>query len=227
MVSGTHWEPAMNRSDETETLEQQVIHQDDPQAIGQLILKYQGRLERVVAFRMDARLRARVDATDVLQDAFVEATQRIDDYKACSDKMSFFLWLRFITLQKLTQLHRHHLGVKARDAGRDVGIFQHASGQATSVVLAAQLLGKMTSPSHAAMREENKRKLEQAFAEMEEIDREALALRHFEHLSKSETAQLLSLTEAAASNRYIRAVRRLKSVLDRIQHGASGIFHSD
>lgn len=217
----------MNKSNETEILEQQIIDQDDPHAIGQLILKYQGRLERVVGFRMDNRLRSRVDASDILQDAFVEATQRIDDYKACADKMSFFLWLRFITLQKLQQLHRHHLGVQARDAGRDVAIFEPGRGQATSMILAAQLMGKMTSPSHAAVREENKRKLEQALAEMEEIDREALALRHFEHLNNSETAQLLGLSESAASNRYIRAVRRLKSVMERIQNGASGIFADD
>ena len=217
----------MDKTDQTELLEQQVIAQDNPHAIGELILRYQDRLERVVSFRMDSRLRSRVDAADILQEAFVEATQRIDDYKACSDKMSFFLWLRFITLQKLQQLHRHHLGVKARDAGRDVGIFAPGKGQATSMILAAQLLGKMTSPSHAAMREEKKRKLEQALSEMEEIDREALALRHFEHLNNSETAQLLGLSETAASNRYIRAVRRLKSVLDRIQNGASGIFCDD
>jgi RNA polymerase sigma-70 factor (ECF subfamily) len=217
----------MNKSDETEFLEQCILDADDPQAIGRLIVKYQDRLERVIAFRMDPRLRTRIDAADVLQEAFVEATQRIDDFKSCADKMSFFLWLRFITIQKLHQLHRHHLDVKARDAARDVAIFQHVNGQMTSVVLAAQLLGKMTSPSHAAMREENKRKLEQALAEMEEIDREALALRHFEHLTNSEVAQLLDLSEAAASNRYFRAVRRLKSVMDRIQNGASGIFQND
>lgn len=217
----------MNKSDETRILEQQILGQEDPHALGALILKYQDRLERVIAFRMDSRLRTRVDAADVLQDAFVEATQRIDDYRACSDKMSFFLWLRFITIQKLHQLHRHHLGVQARDAGRDIGIFGGAgarNGQETSMVLAAQLLGKMTSPSHAAIREEQKRKLESALAEMEDMDREALALRHFEHLSNSETAQLLGLSESAASNRYIRAVRRLKLILDRIQNGASGVF---
>ena len=218
----------MHKSDETEILEQQIIDQNNPHAIGQLIFRHQGRLERVVAFRMDDRIRSRVDAADILQDAFVEASQRIDDYKACSNKMSFFLWLRFITLQKLQQLHRHHLGVKARDAGRDIAIFEPGrGGQATSMILAAQLLGKMTSPSHAAMREEKKRKLEQALSEMEEIDREALALRHFEHLNNAETAQLLGLSESAASNRYIRAVRRLKLVLDRIQNGASGIFCDD
>ncbi len=215
----------MNKSIETEILEQQVIDRNDPQAIGQLILKYQKRLERVIAFRMDRRLRSRLDAADILQEAVIEAAQRIDDYKACSENMSFFLWLRFIVIQKLNQMHRHHLAVKARDANRDVAIDRNQPGQATSAVLAAQLLGKMTSPSHAAMRLENKLRLEQALSEMEEIDREILALRHFEHLSNGETAQLLDLSESAASNRYFRALRRLKSVLDSMQHGASETFH--
>lgn len=208
---------------DTELLEQQLIAGDAPQALGQLMLKYQDRLERIVGFRMDSRLRSRIDAADVMQEAFVEATQRVDEYKKCAHEVSFFLWLRFIVLQKLTQMHRHHLGVQARDANRDVPIFERAAHQATSVVLAAQLLGKITSPSNAAMREENKRKLESALGQMESIDREVLALRHFEHLSNGETASLLKLSQAAASNRYFRAVRRLKAMLDQL-HGESGIF---
>ena len=214
----------MNPSPETEVLEKQVVDQNDPHALGQLILKYQGRLERVIAFRMDVRLRSRLDPADVLQEAFVEATQRIADYQACSDRFSVFLWLRFITLQKLTQLHRHHLGVQARDAARDVTIFRQPFSPATSAVLAAQLIGKITSPSNVAIREENRLRLEQAFNDMETIDRDVLTLRHFEHLSNGEAAQLLKLSDAAASNRYFRALRRLKSTLDRIQKGASGIF---
>lgn len=204
--------------------EQQVVQTGDLEAFGHLITAYQDRLERVITFRMDPRLRARLDATDVLQDTFVEATSRVADFQSCSQRMSFFLWLRFLAIQKLTQLHRHHLGVQARDAGREVGIYQYAHGQMTSVVLAAQLLGKVTSPSRAAIREENRQKLEHALSELEDIDREVLALRHFEHLSNNETARLLELSEAAASNRYFRAVRRLKAVMDRIHHGSS-VFH--
>ena len=214
----------MEPENETTFFEKKIVEQNDPIALGELMRKYQQRLERVVAFRMDRRLKSRIDAADVLQDAFVEATERLDDYRKCAEKMSFFLWLRFIVMQKLLQLHRHHLGVQARDAARDVAIFHKANPQMTSMVLAAQLLGKMTSPSHAAMREENKRKIEQALAEMEDIDREALALRHFEQLSIAETAQLLQINESAAANRYFRAIRRLKTVLERMGNGASGIF---
>lgn len=208
---------------DTEILESQLVDGNDPQVLGQLMLKYQDRLERIVAFRMDRRLKSRIDAADVMQEAFVEVTQRIAEYKQCADEVSFFLWLRFIVLQKLTQLHRHHLGVQARDANRDVQIYNRAVPQATSVILAAQLLGKITSPSNAAMREESKRKLEAALSQMESIDRDVLALRHFEHLSNGETASLLKLSESAACNRYFRAVRRLKKILEQ-SYGEPGIF---
>lgn len=209
---------------DTQQLEKQLVEHDDPHILGQLLLHYQDRLERIIGFRMDGRLKSRIDAADVLQDAFIEVTQRIEDYKQCAGEVSFFLWLRFIALQKLTQLHRHHLGVQARDANRDVPLAFRASPQATSIVLAAQLLGKMTSPSNAAMRAESRRKLEQALGGMEDIDREVLALRHYEHLSNSETAKLLKLSDSAASNRYFRAVRRLKTIMDQMQRESEIFF---
>ncbi len=208
----------------SELLQQQLLENEDPHVLGQLLLKYQDRLERIVDFRMDRRLKSRIDASDVLQDAFIEATLRINDYRNSSDDVPFFLWLRFITLQKLTQLHRHHLGVQARDASREIPLSIRTSPQATSIVLAAQLLGKMTSPSNAAMRAETKLKLEEALAGMEYIDREVLALRHYEHLSNGETAKLLGLSDAAASNRYFRAVRRLKAVMDKLQRESEVYF---
>ena len=217
----------MPMSDETSILQQQILGSDDPHVIGQLVRKYEQRLERIVAFRMDPRLKARIDPADVLQEALVEAVQRIEDFRACADRISFFLWLRFIALQKLAQLRRHHLGVQARDAAREVRLDQPVNRQMTSVVLAAQLLGNVTSPSHAAMREENRRRLMKALGEMDEIDREVLALRHFEHLGNGEVAALLELSEAAASNRYFRAVRRLKSIMNANVDGSQGIFQDD
>ena len=129
--------------------------------------------------------------------------------------MPFFLWLRFITVQKMIALHRHHLGVQARDAGREMSLQPAAFPGATSADLAVQILGKHTSPSQAAMRAEIKMQLEQALNEMEEIDREVLALRHFEQLSNVETAEVLGIGRSAASNRYVRAVDRLKGILER------------
>ena len=214
----------MSQFEETAILQQQVLEGNADEAVGALMQKYQDRLERVIGFRMDRRLKARIDAGDIVQETFFEAIRRLDDFRASADKMTFFLWLRFLALQKLCQMHRHHLGVAARDANRDVPMHRRGLPQATSMVLAAQLLGNVTSPSFAAQREERKLQLEGALSEIDEIDREVLALRHFEQLSNSETARLLELSETAASNRYIRALKRLKSVMQRLDKGASGIF---
>ena len=200
--------------DNTEALERRVTDSGDPNALGILMSNYQERLSRVIRFRIDPRLYSRIDPDDVLQEGFLEATRRIGEFREPTCQLPFFLWLRFIVLQKLTQLHRHHLGVQARDAARDIPLYHSAGNQATSVVLAAQLLGRVTSPSGAAIREENRRQLEDALRQMEDIDREVLALRHFEQLSNSETANVLKLSQAAASNRYFRAVRRLKHIME-------------
>ena len=216
----------MEIENDTQILEQKVVEKNDSDAMGSLMEKYRPRLLVVVQFRLDRRLKSRIDADDVLQEAFIEAATRLDDYRKCNDKMSFFLWLRFITMQKLIQLHRRHIGAQARDANREVAIFRSYSPQATSMVLAAQLLGKMTSPSHAAMRKENKHRIEKGLSEMDSIDREVLALRHFEQLTISESAQLLGINDSAAANRYFRAIRRLKKVMDRLGNNASGIFEN-
>jgi RNA polymerase sigma-70 factor (ECF subfamily) len=127
--------------------------------------------------------------------------------------MSPFLWLRFIVGQRLKIVHRQHLGVKARNAGREVTLYHGALPEATSESLAAQLLGRLTSPSQAAVRAELQVRLQEALNSMDHIDREVVALRHFEQLSNAETAQVLGLQTRAASARYIRAIRRLKEIL--------------
>ncbi len=180
-----------------------------PQALGQLLQSFRDQLIRIVGFRMDQRLRGRLDADDIVQDAFIEATQRFQDY-VHNQEMPFFLWLRFITVQKLLQIHRRHLKVKSREAGREISIYNSPSPQATSAVLAAHLMGKQTSPSLAAMRAEATARVEKALNSMNEVDREILALRRFERLSNAEVAKLLKLSTTAASNRYIRALERLQ-----------------
>ncbi|MEM8679821.1 MAG: sigma-70 family RNA polymerase sigma factor [Planctomycetota bacterium] len=184
------------------------------EALGDLFEMHRVRLLSILGFRIDTRLRGRLDPTDVLQEALIEATARFPEF--CRDrKMSFFLWLRFITVQKLLQLHRKHLGTKVRDAAREVSIFAGPHPQATSAVLAAHLLGKHTSPSGAAVRAETQLQMERALNTMEELDREVLALRHFEQLGNGEVAKVLEISEKAASNRYMRALKRLGTVLGR------------
>ncbi len=109
--------------------------------------------------------------------------------------MPFRLWLRLVAGQKLTDVHRYHLGAQMRDAGKEVSLHRGPFSQADSVSLAAQLLGKMTSASKAAIRAEHKLIAQETLNGMDPIDREVLALRHFEHLSNDETAQVLGLSQ--------------------------------
>jgi RNA polymerase sigma-70 factor, ECF subfamily len=200
-------------SENTSSLMQQAAA-GDPRALGRLLTQHENRLLRIVTYRMDSRLRGRIDPADILQEAYLEAANRFADYVPQQNKLPFFLWLRFLTVQKLMQIHREHLDVKARDVQREISLFGGAGLQATSAVLAAQLLGKYTSPSEAAVRNELRQKLEQMLDAMEPIDREVLMLRHFEQLSNAETAGVLEIQESAASSRYVRAIRRLKQLLD-------------
>jgi RNA polymerase sigma-70 factor (ECF subfamily) len=121
-----------------------------------------------------------------------------------------------ITGRKLQALHRHHLGSKGRDAGREVSLYRGALPQASSVSLAAHLLGRLTTPSVAAVRAELQVRIQEALNSMEDLDREILSLRHFEQLSNSETAAVLGISEQAASNRFVRALKRLKSILSSV-----------
>ncbi len=123
-----------------------------------------------------------------------------------------FLWLRFLTMQRLQALHRLHLGAKGREASREVSIFNGPLPAADSRSLAAQLLGRLTTPSRAAIRAEIQIKIQDALNAMDPTDREILALRHFEELTNSETAAVLGIHKSAASNRYVRALRRLKEI---------------
>src|SRR5262249_51526097 len=133
--------------------------------------------------------------------------------------MPFFLWLRFLTAQRLLILHRRHLGARARDASRDVSLYRGAMPEASSAALAAQLVGHHTTPSQAAARAELQLRLQDALNAMAAVDREVLTLRHFEQLTNAETARVLGLRESAASRRYARALLRLKDLLTRLGDG--------
>jgi RNA polymerase sigma-70 factor (ECF subfamily) len=185
----------------------------DEQALAALFGHYRRRLRQMVRLRLDRRLQGRVDPSDVLQEAYLDVVQQLPSYTKQQDDMSFFLWLRLVTGQRMMRVHREHLGAQMRNAGRDVSLHHGALPRATSVSLAAQLMGRFTSASQSAMRAEMQVKLQEAINSMEELDREIIALRHFEELSNKEAAELLGLSKSAASNRYVRALARLQSVL--------------
>jgi RNA polymerase sigma-70 factor (ECF subfamily) len=186
----------------------------DERALAELFSKERDRLWRMVQARLDRRLRGRVDPDDILQEAYLDATRRIAHF-ANEPTMSFFLWLRLIVGQTLVDVHRRHLDAQMRDAGRDVSIARGVTPGASSASLAGQLVAHMTSPSQAAMRAEMEAQLGRAIDSLDPIDREVLTLRHFEELTNGEVAETLGIQVKAASIRYVRAVARLKAILER------------
>jgi RNA polymerase sigma-70 factor (ECF subfamily) len=190
----------------------------DARRWGELLTRHHKRLRRMLALRLDQKLQGRIDPSDVLQDAYLEAWTRLAEYLR-NPAMPFFLWLRFLAGQKLVTLHRHHLGRQMRDPGREISLYRGALPEASSAALAAQLLGHDTRPSEAAIRIELKIRLQEALNQMDAIDREVVALRHFEQLTRAETARVLGISEAAVSKRYIRALQRLKEILAEMPGG--------
>lgn len=208
-------------SDDDQALTNRLIA-GDKEALGDAFALHRDRLRRGVLFRMDDRLRGRVDADDILQEAYLNAAQRLNHFAQRQQEdseggpMGLFIWLRLLVAQTLVDAHRRHLGAQMRDAGREIAIHAGPSPVATSVSLAGCLLGKLTSPSQAAMRAELGTKLRDALAGMSDLDQEVIALRHFEQLSNTEVAEALAIEPKAASIRYVRAVKRLKGVLDTV-----------
>lgn len=182
---------------------------------------HRARLRYMIELRLDERLRGRVDSSDVLQEAYLDASRRLDEFLDAADA-PLFVWMRFLTAQRLQALHRHHLGVHARDARREISLYRGTMPQATSQALAARLIGKEISPSEAAMEAERNLALEEALNAMDPVDREVLALRHFEQLSSHEAAHVLALSEPAARKRYYRALSRLRETLSRIPGARPG-----
>ena len=167
------------------------------------------RLLAVARLRLDPRLRGRVDAADVLQEAWIEVRDRLADYAASARPMPLPLWLRFLVGQQLLIVHRRHF-----TPGRDPRREEHGGApEAGSEALARELVCSDTRPSAAAVRGERQRKIQEALDRLDSLDREVLALRHFEQLSNAECARVLGLTESGASRRYLRALERLKHVL--------------
>jgi RNA polymerase sigma-70 factor (ECF subfamily) len=184
----------------------------DRRALETLLAQHRERLRRMIAVRLDPRLRQRIDPSDVIQETYMEASTRLESYLN-APTMPFFLWLRFLTGQKVVTLHRRHLGARMRDAGQEEAIHPGAGPEASSAPLADLFLDQGSRPSEAAIRAETKERVRAALEKMAPIDREVLALRHFEQLSRAEIAGVLGVSEAAAGKRYLRALEKLKQIL--------------
>jgi RNA polymerase sigma-70 factor (ECF subfamily) len=184
----------------------------DAAAVEELFHRHRPRLHRMVQLRISPVLRGRVDASDVIQESFLEAWRRLEDYLK-DPKMPFFLWLRYLTRQQIYVQHNRHAGVKARDPRREVALYDGVLPEASSEALAFQLLGQLPSPSEALVRAELQLRLQEGLDALQPDEREILALRHFEQLTSAEAAKELNITEAAAAKRYLRALLRLKALL--------------
>jgi RNA polymerase sigma-70 factor (ECF subfamily) len=193
----------------------------DRVAVVELLEQYRGRLRRMVELRLDPRLQGRVDASDVIQDGYLDAMSRLEEY-ARDPRVPFYIWLRFLVGQRVQDEHRRHLGTAGRDVGREVSIYRGAMPGASTGVLAARLLGKLTSPSQAAQRAERKVRLQEGLNRRDPLDREILVLRHYEQMTNGDAAAALGLDKSAASKRYIRALVRLKEILAGLPGAISG-----
>ncbi len=206
--------PPLRDSSETVELLRRAGEGDDA-VLDDLFSRHRSRLERMVALRMAEKLRPRIDPADVVQDALLQASRRLSEYLE-DPGVPFFLWLRYLTRQRLAELHRFHLGAQARDPRREVAIYQRAMPAATTQALAAQLLGRLDTPSQQIARVELQVKLQEGLNRMDASDREIIALRHFEQLTNVEVARELDIKESAASKRYIRALERLQKILSQL-----------
>ena len=199
-----------NNSSRTNRLIRRVSSKDG-KAPEELFALHHERLRKMIHFRLDRRLRGKIRSAEILQEVYREACRHIDKYLADTEE-PFFLWLRFLTAQRMLITYRQHLGTKMRDANVEVSMFRGGM-KAVATSIAEELLAGLSSPDQAAIRHEQRLQLQDALNRMDETDREVLVLRHFEELSNHQVAQVLELSKTAASNRYVRALKRLREIL--------------
>lgn len=185
----------------------------DNNALSQLFSQYKRQLRTMIALRLSAKLKERVDPSDVLQDAWVEVVRKLEKYD--SDKMSFFVWLRLVTSDQLMACHRQHLGTQKRDPRREL---RRQQLPASAMSLNNFFVDQHTSISGKAIKAERIARLHATLEAMEDDEREVIAMRVFEGLSNSEVAEILQITTNAASKRFIKAIGKIKNELKDLQH---------
>jgi len=195
---------------------QELLHRacaGDAQALPELFARHHDRLRRMVRLRLDRRLQGRVDPSEVVQQAWASISERIGE---CPPGTSTFLWMRKLTGERLQALHQEYFGATVDFAGQDVSLYRGALPEANSVSLAAQLLGRLTPAAQEAERAEKQLRLQEALNGMNPLDREILALRHFEELSNQEAAHVMGVSPTEASKLFIHALKRLKDIVSSI-----------
>jgi len=192
-----------------------MLANGDPGGLTLAFSLYGHRLKQTIKLRLDQRLRGRLDESDVMQEAFLAAVRELPTY-ASTASVSVFVWLHRLTTRRLTDLHREHLDAGRRTVRRESASLngvQRSDPAGSDWMMSDLLAESVTSPSNELLRKERQQHILESLQKMEENDREVLILRHFEMLSNDETATLLDLSKTAASNRYVRALQRLNSIM--------------
>ena len=184
----------------------------DADAVEQLLARHREPVRRLIDLRLDPAIVQRLDASDVVQDVLLEASRRLKEYLQ-DPAMPFHLWLRHIAKDHIIDAHRRHHQAQKRGVNREQSLARAGWMDRSSMELAGQLMDPERTPASAAIQEELQRRLHAAVAQLDEDDREVILMRHFEQLPNQEVASALGLTEAAASMRYLRAMRRLRDLL--------------
>jgi RNA polymerase sigma-70 factor, ECF subfamily len=184
----------------------------DSAAVERLLGEFREPLRKVIDLRLDPVLARRVDASDIVQDVLLEANQRLTEYLKAPN-MPFHLWLRHLAQDRIIDTHRRHRQAQRRSIDREQAIQRPAWTDASSVQLVAQLVDAEQTPASAAIHQELQRRLSDALGQLGDDDRDIILMRHHEQLSNQDVAAALGLTEAAASMRYLRALRKLRGVL--------------
>src|SRR5947209_4937796 len=193
--------------------------QGDAGAVERLLTVHREPLRRMIDLRLDPALAARVDASDIVQDVLIEAHRRLQDYLR-KPAMPFHLWLRHIAKDHIIDAHRHERLAQRRSIDREQSLNATRPGE-SSLDWAAQFLDAEMTPASAAMRQEMERKVQAAIEQLDPDDREIILMRYVEQLSNQDVASTLGVTEAAASMRCLRAVRRLQTLLLTSEPGPS------
>jgi RNA polymerase sigma-70 factor (ECF subfamily) len=188
------------------------VREGDAGAVSRLLEGHRDAVRRMIDLRMDQVLKRRVDASDIVQEVLIDANRRLRDYLA-DPVMPFHLWLRQMAKDRLIDAHRRHRQSARRSIDREQPLAVAAADQ-SSINLAAQLRDQEYTPAAAAAWAELQRRFETACGQLDEQDREIVLMRHFEHLTNSEAADSLGLSPQAASMRYLRAMRRLRTLLE-------------
>ena len=176
--------------------------------LAELFGYYRPRLRRMLQLRIGRQLAVRVDPSDVLQEVYLDATNKVTHYLQ-DPGVSLFVWLRGLTFDRLLKLQRHHLGAERRAAERELRLPERSSA-----VLALKLLAPGGRPSSAAVQAELQGRVQRALNVLGQADREVILMRHFEEMSNKEVAEALGLTASGATMRHGRALSRLKEILE-------------